>query len=188
VVIMGIALALSFSVAGILATLGAIAFCMAIAVGGRGMAFLVVAAALTLFAVVPIDQILALVGSNKAEQFSFYRDNVTVLNSLTLFGNGVSTDEQPRSYGLLVVLYRYGVIGAIALSAVMVAMAIAAFRLLREAHTLRWRRYPLFMACFVALVLLAKYPGIVPAMPAISLVASMSLRQTRMDPFSLILL
>jgi hypothetical protein len=187
-VVLGIALVFSFSVAGILATIAAVLFCVAFAVGGRAVVLVIVAAAVALLAIVPIDQILALLGSNKSDQFSFYRDNVTVLTSLTWFGNSVSMDEQPRSYGLLVVLYRYGVVGAAALLLMIVLMTIASFRLLRDTYTLSWRRYPLFIGCFVALALLTKYPGIVPAVPAIVLAASISLRQTRTDPLSLTLL
>jgi hypothetical protein len=182
--ILGLALALSFSVAGVLATVAAAMFCIAMAAGGGTLVMLLLGAVATLFALLPIDQMLALVGSNKADQFAYYATNVSVLSDLTVFGHSGSPDEQPLSYGLLIVLNRYGVIGAAVILGVIVAMSLACFRLLRDASALGWRRYPIFIACFVSLVMLTKYPGIVPAMPAICLGAALGLRLMRIDLLS----
>jgi hypothetical protein len=183
--ILGLALALSFSVVGVLATIAALMFCVAMAAGGGALVMLLLGAVATLFAILPIDQMLALVGSNKADQFAYYAANVSLLNDLTMFGHSTSPDEQPLSYGFLIVLNRYGVIGAAVILGVILALGFAYFRLLRDASALGWRRYPIFIACFVSLAMLTKYPGIVPAMPAICLGTALSLRLMRIDPLSM---
>jgi hypothetical protein len=183
-VILGIALLVSFSVAGILATLAAIMFCMAFAAGGRPLVFALAGAALLLLALVPIPTLLTLVAFDKAEQFEFYSENLTVLSRLSPFGNSPGDTEEVQSYGLLVVLDRYGIVGAGVIVAIIALMAIVSFRILRDRATLGWRRFPLFIGCFVTLAMLFKYPGIVPAAPAICLAAALSLRHVRVAPLS----
>jgi hypothetical protein len=186
--VLALALLVSFSVAGILATAGAIVLCVAVSIGGRAMVPLAILAGALLLMAVPLETLLNLIGANKGEQLVFYRENVTVLDNLTLLGNAPAADEEPTSYGFLIVPYRYGLVGAAVILGVIAAMAFASLRLLGDAATLGWRRFPLFIGCFVSLVMLAKYPGIVPAMETLSLAAALSLRQRVLDPFSRALL
>lgn len=186
--VMAIALAVSFSVAGIVATVLAGVMCVAIVVGGRPMILVAAVATLVLPMLVPVPDLLTLLGSNKADQFRFYSENVTVLNTLSVFGNPPLPDEQPLSYGLLIVLDRYGIVGAAALVGVIVAIACIAFRLLADVETLGSRRFPLFIASFVSLAMLVKYPGIIPAMPVLCMAAGLSMRQLCKDPLSRLLL
>jgi hypothetical protein len=186
-VILGIALAVSFSVAGVLATLAAVAICIGMTIGGRKLVFLLVGAGLLLLAIIPLDTLLKFLGGNKSNEFHYYKENVTVFTDLTLFGHAPSTDE-PKSYGVLAVLYRYGEIGAGMMFIVVLALAAATFEILRDRAVLGWRRFPLFMGCFVSLAVLTKFTEIVPVMPTICLTAALSVRQMRMDPFRLGLL
>lgn len=183
-VILGIALIVSFSVAGILGTVGAGLICGAMRVGGRKLVLLLIVGVGLLISSVPLDHLIALLGSNKADQFHYYKENVTVFSTLSLFGNPAS-DDQVKSYGALVVLYRYGVIGAAVMLVVVLGIAAAAFSLLSDRAVLGWRRIPLFVGSFVSLVVLIKYPGIIPVMPALCLAGTLSYRQTRLDPFTL---
>jgi hypothetical protein len=187
IAVMTIALAVSFSVAGVLATIAATVLCAAMTLGGRKLVFLFIVAGLLVFASVPVERLIALVGSNKADEFHYYQDTVTVFNNLTLFGNPAS-DDQPQSYGALVVLYRYGIVGSGVFLVVVGALTLASFGLLRDRAILGWRRFPLFMSCFISLVVLSKYPGIVPSIPALCLAGALSFRHIEMDPFSLVLL
>jgi hypothetical protein len=64
-----------------------------------------------------------------------------------------------------------------------VALGAASYQLLLDKARLGWRRYPLFIACFVPLVLLTKYPGIVPVVPTICLAVGLSMQLERTSPF-----
>jgi hypothetical protein len=185
--VLAFALAISFSLAGVLAMFAGILFCVA-AFGGRLLVLAALGAVLALLAMFPIDQLLLLVGSNKAEQLEFYSENVSILNTISLFGVNVPPDEQELVYGFLVVLQRYGIVGSVVAVAVLIVLGIACFRLLMDKAVLGWRRFPVFVAGIVSLVMLAKYPGIVPAMPLLCLATGLSLRQLRMDPLTRALL
>lgn len=186
--IMAIALAVSFSVAGVIATILGAVICLALTFGGRKAVYLIIAAGALLLVTVPLDHLVAIVGGNKAGEFEHYKANVEVLSHVTLFGNPATGDDQPLSYGALTVLYRYGVLGAAVLLAVVSAMAVVTFAVLQDQARLGWRRFPLFLGCFVSLAGATKFPSIVPAMPAILLAGTLSLRQGRTDPFTLGLL
>jgi hypothetical protein len=183
-VVLGIALALSFSVFGILVTAAALMLALAMALGGRGAVLLLAVATLAALPFVPLDKLVRLLGSNKADQINFYTQNLQVFGDLTWLGHGASPDEQPLSYGFLVILYRYGIVGFAVSLGVTAAIVWASIRLLSDAATLGWRRFPLFIACFVSVALLIKDTGIVPTMPAICLAAALGFRQARLHPLA----
>jgi hypothetical protein len=180
--ILGTALAFSFSVAGILATAGAVMMCVGVVIGGRALVLGIAGGAVMLLSVLPIDMLLGLISENKVGQLQFYTDNIQILTNPTLFGS-TEFGKPKVSYGLLTVLDRYGMVGLGYLLLVLVAFAVAAFHLLGDKRNLGWRRFPLFIGSAVALAMTMKYPGIVPAMPALALAASLSFRQYGRDPF-----
>ncbi len=179
--VLGIALGLSFSVYGILVTLAGLMFAAAMAVGGRLFVFLIAASIVAALPFVPLYEWVSMLGSNKAEELSFYTQNVTVFSDLTLLGHVASQKEQPLSYGFLSVLYRYGVVGFAVNLCVSAAILWAGFRLLRNVSALGWQRFPLFIACFVSVALLVKGTTIVPSMAALSLGAALGFGQSRPD-------
>jgi hypothetical protein len=181
-VVLGVALALSFSVFGILVTAVALMFAVGSALGGRLLMACVAAAILAGVTLVPLEDWVRLLGSNKADEFSFYTQNVTVFSDLTLLGHVASQKEQPLSYGFLTVLYRYGVVGFAVNVCVSAMILWAGFRLLNERAALGWRRFPLFIGCFVSVALLIKGTAIVPTMAALILGAALGFRQARLDP------
>ena len=183
-VVLGIALALSFSVFGILATAGALMLVAAMWLGGRSLVLLLTVATLAALPFIPLDKWVRVLGSNKAEQVAFYSQNVEVFSNLTLLGHGASQHEQPTSYGFLIILYSYGIVGFAVSLGVTAAALWATFRLLGEASTLGWRRFALFVACLVSIALLIKNTSIVPTMPAICLGAALGLRQARLHPLA----
>ena len=182
--VLGIALALSFSVFGILVTLAALMFAGAMAIGGRLLLSLVAAITLVALPFIPLYEWIQLLGSNKADEVSFYVQNVTVLRDVTLLGHAASQSEQPLSYGFLTVIYRYGMVGLGVTLCVAAAILWVAFRLLGDAKTLGWRRYPLFIACFASVALLVKGTAIVPTMAALSVSAAIGIRQRRLNPLT----
>jgi hypothetical protein len=182
--VMGIALALSFSVFGMLAIVVAMMFVAVMAVGGRLLVWLLGAIILLTLPFIPLYEWVQLVGSNKADEFSFYAQNVTVLSDVTLLGHAASQGEQPLSYGFLTVIYRYGMVGFGVTVCVAIAILWAAFRLLGDTAALGWRRYPLFIACFASVALLAKGTAIVPSMAALTLATAIGFRQSRVNPLT----
>jgi hypothetical protein len=183
-VVLGLALALSFSVFGILVTVLAVVFAFAMAVGGRWLVAAAVLAILAILPFIPIYEWVQMIGSNKADELAFYVQNVTVLSDLTLLGHAASQKEQPISYGFLIVLYRYGMVGFAVMLCVSIAILWAAFRLLRDQAVLGWRRFPLFIACFTSVALLVKGGTIVPTMAALTLATALGIRQNRLDPLT----
>jgi hypothetical protein len=153
------------------------------AVAGPLAVFCIAGAAVLLIVNVPLDKLISLVGSNKKDQLQFYATNVDVFSSLTVFGNPPLANDQTQSYGALMVIYRYGVVGAAVFGTIYVALGAASFRLLLDKARLGWRRYPLFIGCFVPLVLQTKYPGIVPVVPAICVAVGLSTQLERTSPF-----
>jgi hypothetical protein len=145
------------------------------------MTFLTVAILLAL-PFIPLYDFVRVLGSNKADELSFYAQNVTVFKDLTLLGHAASQRDQPLSYGFLTVLYRYGIVGFAVNLCVSVAILWAAFRLLKDAATLGWRRFPLFIGCFVSVALLVKGTAIVPTMAALCLAAALGIRQAGLNP------
>ena len=127
-----------------------------------------------------------MIGGNKAAEFQFYRDNIEFARDLTFFGHAVVAGEQNlphgQTYGLLMVMFRYGLIGMLTVLTVVVMMAAAAFQILADEARLGWRRYLLFVGCFVSLAMYTKYPGIVPSMPAVCLAVVFSLQAARSNP------
>lgn len=182
--VLGIALLLSFSVFGILVTAAALTFAAAMALGGRLLVSFLAIGIVVALPFVPVNDWVQLLGSNKADELAFYTQNVTVFSDLTLLGHAASHKEQPLSYGFLAVLYRYGIVGFAANLCASAAILWASFRLLRDAATLGWRRFPLFVACFLSVALLVKGTAIVPTMAALSLAAALGVRQRRLDPVS----
>jgi hypothetical protein len=181
--VMGIALALSFSVFGILVTAIAIMLAAAMMLGGRALVAGICITMLVALPFVPLYEWVQLLGSNKADEVRFYAENVTVLRDVTLLGHPALQVEQPLSYGFLTVIYRYGIVGFGVTVGVALAILWAGFRLLGD-KVLGWRQYPLFIACFVSVAQLVKGTTVVPTMAALSLAMAIGIRQGRLGPFN----
>ncbi len=184
IAVLGLALAVSYSVAGILATVGAALVCVGVYVGGRTLVLAIVGGIAMLFSVLPLDFLLSLIAENKANQLEFYTDNLKVLSNPTLFGSADFAERQDVNYGMLSVIDRYGLVGFGFAVLALIAFALMAFHLLNDKENLGWKRFPLFVGSAVSLAMTAKYPGIVPAMPIMSLAAALSFRQFQMSPFT----
>jgi hypothetical protein len=174
----------SFSVAGILATVGAALVCVGIVVGGRMLVFGIIGGIALVFSVLPLDFLLNLIAENKASQLEFYTDNLKVLSNPTLFGSTDFAERQDVNYGILSVIDRYGFVGFGVAVLCLLAFALMAFHLLSDEKNLGWKRFPLFIGSAVSLAMTVKYPGIVPAMPTMCLAAALSFRQFQMNPFA----
>jgi hypothetical protein len=182
-VVLGAALALSFSMFGILVTSVAVMLAAAMALGGRLLLSLLVVTVLVVLRFIPLYNWVQLLGSNKADEIDFYVQNVTVLSDVTLLGHAASQQgDQQITYGFLTVIYRYGLVGFGVTLCVAIAILWAAFRLLGDAKVLGWRRYPLFIACFVSVAMLVKETTIVPTMAALSLAAGIGFRSRNLSP------
>jgi len=182
-VVLGVALTLSFSVFGILATFLALMCAAAMVLGGRLLLSLVGVIVLAVLYFVPLYDWVQLIGGNKADEVDFYVQNVTVLSDVTLLGHAAASQgDRPISYGFLDVIYRYGIVGFSVTLCVAIAILWAAFRLLSDARALGWRRYPLFIACFVSVAMLVKGTTIVPTMAALSLAAGIGFRRRNLSP------
>jgi hypothetical protein len=182
IAVLGVTLAVSFSAAGVLATMGSVLICIGVYFGGRTLMLAVLGGFAVLVSLVPLEVLLGFVAENKAAQLEFYSENIQVLTEPTMFGNADFT-KQGANYGLLTVLDRYGMVGLGYLLIALAVFAATAFHLLNDRQNLGWRRFPLFIGSAVTLAMTAKYPGLVPAMPALCLAATLSFRQYLRNPF-----